>query len=44
MSPVAIITGSTDGIGKATARRLLRDGWEVVVTGRGRARCEATGT
>lgn len=42
MSPVAIITGSTDGIGKATARRLLRDGWEVVVTGRGRARCEAT--
>lgn len=38
----ALITGGTDGIGKATARGLLRDGWDVVVTGRNAARCEAT--
>ncbi|MFO0548443.1 MAG: SDR family NAD(P)-dependent oxidoreductase [Polyangiaceae bacterium] len=39
---VALVTGSTDGIGKATARSLLADGWEVIVTGRSRARGEAT--
>ncbi|MFO0605527.1 MAG: SDR family NAD(P)-dependent oxidoreductase [Polyangiales bacterium] len=39
---VALITGSTDGIGRATARRLARDGWEVVVNGRSEARCAAT--
>ena len=39
---LALITGGTDGIGKATARRLLADGWEVVVTGRSRDKSEAT--
>jgi len=31
---VAVITGSTSGIGLAIARRLCRDGFHVVVTGR----------
>jgi NAD(P)-dependent dehydrogenase (short-subunit alcohol dehydrogenase family) len=31
MSPVAIVTGGTSGIGRATTERMLRDGWEVVV-------------
>ncbi len=39
---LALITGGTDGIGKATARRLLADGWEVVVTGRSRDKGAAT--
>ena len=32
MSPVAVVTGSDSGIGKATAVRLARDGFEVGVT------------
>ncbi len=39
---IALITGATDGVGKATARQLLLEGWEVVVTGRSRAKCDAT--
>ena len=31
---VAVITGSTSGIGLAIARRLSRDGFHVAVTGR----------
>jgi 3-oxoacyl-[acyl-carrier protein] reductase len=36
-TPVALVTGSTRGIGWATARALARDGMTVVVTGRASA-------
>jgi NAD(P)-dependent dehydrogenase (short-subunit alcohol dehydrogenase family) len=38
---VAVVTGATSGIGVATARRLHRDGFTVLVTGRSTERGEA---
>jgi NAD(P)-dependent dehydrogenase (short-subunit alcohol dehydrogenase family) len=35
----AVVTGATDGIGRATAVRLARGGWHVVVVGRSQERC-----
>ncbi len=37
---VICITGATSGIGKATAERFARDGWNVIATGRRRERLD----
>lgn len=40
-APVAVVTGGTHGIGRATVERLHRDGWTVVFQGRSRDEGEA---
>jgi NAD(P)-dependent dehydrogenase (short-subunit alcohol dehydrogenase family) len=39
--PVCLITGATDGVGKATAAELARNGFAVVLAGRNAAKAEA---
>ncbi|MDR2907254.1 MAG: SDR family oxidoreductase [Bacteroidales bacterium] len=34
MNPIAIITGSTSGIGKATAEQFAKNGYDLILTGR----------
>jgi len=41
MTRTALITGATAGFGSAVARRFVREGWTVVVTGRRKERLDA---
>jgi serine 3-dehydrogenase len=41
MAKIALITGATSGFGMATARRFVREGWNVVLTGRRQERLDA---
>jgi NAD(P)-dependent dehydrogenase (short-subunit alcohol dehydrogenase family) len=41
MSRVVLVTGSTDGIGRATARALAAGGLKVIIHGRGKAKVDA---
>src|SRR5690348_13916825 len=42
MTRVVLVTGSTDGIGKQTARQLAAAGLEVIVHGRSKPKVDAT--
>ncbi|HCK19798.1 MAG TPA: NAD(P)-dependent oxidoreductase [Thalassospira sp.] len=41
MTKTALITGATSGFGAATARRFVKEGWKVIVTGRRADRLDA---
>lgn len=41
MTKIALITGATAGIGEAAARIFVRDGWQVIGTGRRKERLDA---
>jgi NAD(P)-dependent dehydrogenase (short-subunit alcohol dehydrogenase family) len=41
MSRVVLVTGSTDGIGRATARALAAGGMKVIIHGRGKSKVDA---
>ena len=43
MTKTAFITGATAGIGAAAVRRFVREGWQVIGTGRRRERLDALG-